>query len=408
MSNYELIHASVKRGLRGGEGFGVAARTAGIPPELEAALCELSAYDFDAARSTGADPIEWAHRIVKTGGIHPYTVLSRIGPCGTDHSGRPNRVAHHIVLDAQSRVPTGPAWVLANHAFEASVPEVAERSSSPVIARPMAAPSSAALAAGLKAAQIDPGWAGLVARAVLDSPTSRIYLVFDRELELVPFMLYVASLLPERNRWSFTFSTRFQSSSVSLSCQVRCVRRGVSGTTSLLAERDIVRFDVRGEPKGLEAAIRAGREGHMLQEQQAAPAPKPTPSFSPPQPQPKAAPSQPTQPSPPAKPPEPPVERQARSVAPFGVEPEPAPPASASRAATAPSHSPPRSTPSARPAARAGRESQQGFGAQLFETFGEGARWTDPLVMGLIFWALICLALSAFLLLNLFGGAATA
>jgi hypothetical protein len=88
--SFEFVHTSVAKGLRGDSGFAVAVATRGLPPALEPALAELSAYDFDGNRAVGADAIDWAHRILSVAG-RSYTVLSRTAPCGSDWSGRPNR-----------------------------------------------------------------------------------------------------------------------------------------------------------------------------------------------------------------------------------------------------------------------------------------------------------------------------
>ena len=129
----ELVHASVQKGLRGGSGFGTAVVTRGLAAPLERALEELSAYDFDPARAVGADRVEWAHRVLTVQG-RSHSVLSRTAPCGSDWSGRPNRVAHHVVVDTAERAEAGPAWMLAALAqgvLMQHVPEVGERAQGP-------------------------------------------------------------------------------------------------------------------------------------------------------------------------------------------------------------------------------------------------------------------------------------
>lgn len=96
----ELIHTSMPRGLDGGTGFAVAGRTGGMPRALADALSALSGLPeawegaSDEARAMHATRcIEWQGE--------PRWVASVIRPCGLDHTGRGNRVAHHRLLDAQ-------------------------------------------------------------------------------------------------------------------------------------------------------------------------------------------------------------------------------------------------------------------------------------------------------------------
>jgi hypothetical protein len=231
----ELVHASVQKGLRGGSGFGTAVVTRGLAAPLERALEELSAYDFDPARAVGADRVEWAHRVLTVQG-RSHSVLSRTAPCGSDWSGRPNRVAHHVVVDTAERAEAGPAWMLAALAqgvLMQHVPEVGERAQGP---RLPGGALSARPAHAWSAVGFDPGWAGVVARALLDHAGAPCYLVLPGETDTLPLVEDVFALLPEDRRWHVTFSTRFLRSSPSARCQLRCVRAGAAGLRAMLAE----------------------------------------------------------------------------------------------------------------------------------------------------------------------------
>ena len=257
----ELVHSSVERGLRGGSGFSTVVVTAGMPPELEKILAELSAYDFDEKRALGADTVEWAHRVVNVQG-RSHTVLSRVAPCGADQSGRGNRVAHHLVVEPSERCEAGPAWSLERFgAFARTPPAPEERPVGPVIGVGELAPRRAM---AWHALGLDPGWAGVVARAVLDTPVAPIYLVFPRSVELLGAMCDISSLLPRERRWLFTFTTRYQKSNGSAKCQVRCVREGAQGVASIRAEPGAKVLRLSDEPVADAAVLASGREGRLL------------------------------------------------------------------------------------------------------------------------------------------------
>ena len=257
--SFEFVHTSIERGARGESGFAIAAITRGLPAALEPALGELSAYDFDPSRAVGADAVDWAHRIVSAGG-RSYTVLSRTAPCGSDWSGRPNRIAHHLVLEVDERAPAGPASLLASFAgFHDSPPSPGVRDVGPSLPQgeEPARPANAWAAAGF-----DPGWAGIVAQTVLDAPGAVCCVVFDGEVDGLPLVRDVMALLPIERRWLVTFSTRFQRLPAGARCQLRLLRRGATGVRAMLAEPGVRVIDVvRGVPAGEGVAARAARDG---------------------------------------------------------------------------------------------------------------------------------------------------
>lgn len=231
--SFELIHTSVEKALRGGAGFSTAVATEGLPPGVEPVLAELSAFEVDAARAPGADEVDWCHRIVTLQG-RSYTVLSRVAACGPDWSGRPNRVAHHVVVDASERPAAGPAWALANFGqFAGTVPAVEWRKSGPRIPSGSVGPR---VPANWSAAGFDPGWAGMVAASLLDGGGATVYVVLPGGCKVLSLIEDVFALLPEDRRWNFTFSTRYQRVPASVRCQLRCVRAGAPGVANLLAE----------------------------------------------------------------------------------------------------------------------------------------------------------------------------
>lgn len=258
----ELIHASVQKGLDGDGGFASVVVTRGTPSVLKAVLVEISSYDFDPARNVGADSVEWAHRIITVAG-KTFTVVSRIAPCGADWSGRPNRIAHHIVVDASERAAAGPAWLLSNlRVLSEAPPPVEERAVGPALPRGSggARPATAWIRAGF-----DAGWAGVVARTLLDHPGSICYVVLPRACECLPLVEDVLALVPEDRRWFITFSTRSQRAPSSVRCLLRFVREGATGLQKLLNEPGAKKIvvSVTHAPEACDA-VEAARSGHTV------------------------------------------------------------------------------------------------------------------------------------------------
>lgn len=259
----ELVHTSVPRGLRGDSGFATAVATRALPLGLEAVFVELSGYDHDATRSVGADRIDWAHRIVTLGG-KSFTVLSRTAPCGADGSGRPNRIAHHLLVELAERTAAGPAWVIESfQGFITTVPAIEERANGPQLPVGDVSPRRAS---AWEAAGFDPGWAGIVARTLLDARDSVCYVVLPSELDTLPLVCDVLALLPVDRRWLTTFSTRWQRMPASARCQLRFVRTGASGLQTLLREPGVRHVVVeQGKAADSSDAAQAAREGKTVE-----------------------------------------------------------------------------------------------------------------------------------------------
>lgn len=201
----ELIHTSVRRGLDGGTGFAVAARTGGMPRALVEAVSALSglpeawngASDWDRAlRATRAvsmpSGVQW--------------VASVIRPSGMDHTGRGNRLAHHRVLDADEVQRCDPAQLLCDHerwmaSFSGEPRELDVPETLPD-AQPTRGPASAWQSAfgdaGVAAEMLERAFqSGVGAWIVLPAGADRLRLLQE-----------MVALLPSANRWKRGWSTR--------------------------------------------------------------------------------------------------------------------------------------------------------------------------------------------------------
>ena len=116
----ELHYTSVARGLKpGSRGFGTVAATAHLPEALADRLEALSVYEAvypPGDPSAALNPVAFIHVRLTIGG-RVHDVLSRIGPAGLDYSGRPNKYAHHVILESEERPDGGPAWLLGQPGF---------------------------------------------------------------------------------------------------------------------------------------------------------------------------------------------------------------------------------------------------------------------------------------------------
>ena len=116
----ELIHTSAQRGLDGARpGYAVVAATVGITPELSASLEGGSAVAVQRIAAQ-VDPEPFA--VYRIWSPAPRMVsLSRIVPIAADYSGRPARLAHHVVLSqGEASGPTAAALLLDPSTFRSA------------------------------------------------------------------------------------------------------------------------------------------------------------------------------------------------------------------------------------------------------------------------------------------------
>ena len=101
----ELVHTSVPRGLLDGRsGYTVAAATKSMPPDLMRALEEGSTAAVTRI-GDGVEPERFAiYRVWPV--TNRWLAVTRIVPLRADHTGRPSRLSHHIVIETESA--TGP------------------------------------------------------------------------------------------------------------------------------------------------------------------------------------------------------------------------------------------------------------------------------------------------------------
>lgn len=213
--SYELIHTSVPQGLKANRsGFCTAAHTSGMSKKMAISLEQLSAYDFHFNISdpqANLNPVNYAHARI-TIGQETYSVLSRIGFSGADYSGRENRIAHHVLLAADERMPNGPAWMISQ--MDGSVFRSKWEGPAELLPR-------LALGAVLDSRQTtiptpaehwgkitgDAGWGGMLAKAFRQNKKVPAFVVFKPGQQLLPLFEESLSILPAEERWQVCFTT---------------------------------------------------------------------------------------------------------------------------------------------------------------------------------------------------------
>jgi len=108
---HSLVHTSASKTLSGGSGFGVVAQTDNFPVHISRIVTNNSGYQFSKSKlCTNQDfsTVIFAHWSIpkEDGGQH---VVTKISPCSTDQSGRPNRIAQHLIFDSEDMPRSGPA-----------------------------------------------------------------------------------------------------------------------------------------------------------------------------------------------------------------------------------------------------------------------------------------------------------
>lgn len=209
----ELLYTSHEgKGLRPGSGGGYCTvlSSEGMSTNLASILEKLSGYKhpFDAHDSRSLkNPVLFRHAVVPLGGVH-YHVLSRVSDLRREHTGRTNKLAHHIVISPNELPPAGPtAMFQSSDLFRTDWDKrVAVVPSIPVSRIPQGewpvriCRTWAALAG-------DAGWGGHVAQLLLEAGSPVVHVVFPLGADTLALCDEVFRLLPPTRRWATTFST---------------------------------------------------------------------------------------------------------------------------------------------------------------------------------------------------------
>jgi|GEM_PF-5440973 len=225
----ELLYTSAPQGLKGGSrGFTTVLCTAGMPPNLADKLESFSGYKHVYSPQDSLaehNPVRYAYLRPSVGG-RTLAVVSRLAAYGVDYSGRTNKIAHHLVLENSERPSGGPAWLLSqNNLWKASWdgqcktlptgPQIPLGDRPPSVCRQW------------QAALGDAGWGGQLVTWLKQS-TKPIWLIYEptQHVQLLNLLVEAFSLLPEAERWKYTFATYFSGLPGDVDCRIRGVVSG--------------------------------------------------------------------------------------------------------------------------------------------------------------------------------------
>lgn len=224
----ELHYTSVPRGLKpGSRGFCTVAATAQMSGTLIERLEAISGYEpvFPPNDPAAAlNPIAYSHLRVPAG-TKVVSVVSRIGPAALDYSGRPNKYAHHIVLERNERPEGGPAWLLSRPGFVQAAWD-GEPREIPQGRTPPQGDRQPGLARAWQMLTDDAGWAGTLAETFLADPKRPVFLVFRPGMAILPLFEEALAFLPSSRRWDVDFSTYFSQLPQGVTCTWRGVLEG--------------------------------------------------------------------------------------------------------------------------------------------------------------------------------------
>lgn len=225
----ELLYTSSQKGLDPTKrGFCTVLATAGMPSNLSGQLERLSAYKhhFQAgSEDAKRNPVALSHVTARING-RVTSILSRVSDYKLDYSGRSNKLAHHIVLDANEHCQAGPAWLLKQSELIRADwdGECRNLTSGPFIPSGV---QSSGFCQAWEAVTGDAGHAGVIADWILQSskPIWIIHTV-EQNAALIDLINEVIALLPEDERWNTTFSTYAGQYPPDITCKIRCVLEG--------------------------------------------------------------------------------------------------------------------------------------------------------------------------------------
>jgi len=179
-----------------------------------------------------------------------HSVLSRVAFCGTDYSGRINKLAHHFLLTHDEKeLPIGPARMLKEmerlelfaKRWEKKPEALASRRLNELLAgvepnQPHPAQAWAQLG--------DAGWAGELARAFRTNKKIPAYIIFEPGMEILPLYEESLALLPPQERWHVCFSTYYTSLPPNADCHWRAVLAGTQAAKEISRYPQAVVIDI--------------------------------------------------------------------------------------------------------------------------------------------------------------------
>jgi hypothetical protein len=262
----EIVYTSAPRGLRSGmRGFVTVLSTDGMAENLADRLESYSGYRHlfgvnDEKRKL--NPVNWSFTTMRVGGECLY-VISRISDAGLDYSGRSNKLAHHISMNADELPTAGPARLLSTEGimyqeWSGEIRRVAQRQ--PPAVEPMLSVDCKTW----KSVTGDAGWAGYVAEKLIEAPTPELNIIFPLGVDAFQLVVEVFDLLPLNKRWQITFSTFFTRLAPGTECHLRFIPAGTPEAAEIRKNSRALVLDLTtalqaAHGEGLVDAARSGK-----------------------------------------------------------------------------------------------------------------------------------------------------
>lgn len=207
----ELVYTSARKGLKPGSvGFCTVAMSRRMSPTLAATLESLSGYrHLCTAENTSYtdNPVNFCHYLIPDRG-RVARVIARIGAAPADYTGRTNKLAHFVVLDAAELPLAGPAWLLERPGLMLEAWGGEPRWIEKATAIPAGDSVSAPCAAWQRVTG-DAGWAGDLLGRFCDRPESPVHVLCKPGTPVLALFAEAMALLPPEMRWRIAFSTYF-------------------------------------------------------------------------------------------------------------------------------------------------------------------------------------------------------
>ncbi|MDR1552975.1 MAG: hypothetical protein LBS69_05880 [Prevotellaceae bacterium] len=248
----EQISTSSPRCLDGNAGFGVVAQTSGMAPNISLDVGMLSGYTHCFSPGDPHNPVAFLHVIRRAGGVDRH-IVSRIADCGSDYSGRSNRIAHHLIIENSDlqQLTCGPAAILT----QAELFKTQWNSQSQELPRGKTIPNPAiSVQKCLTWERLlgDAGWGGVVAERIERGNPVSVIFEAGKGKDILPLLCEVFMLLPPAIRWRTTFSTFFMKSQEppkANKIQLKCI---VADSDEMMFKKltaDTFVVDLREKPK---------------------------------------------------------------------------------------------------------------------------------------------------------------
>lgn len=259
----ELYYTSAPRGLRPQtSGFCTVGLTKGFPAPFIPRIEALSGYKPPLDGADVAEcPVAYSHWIIDAAGVERH-VLSAVRATAPDHTGRSNKLAHHLMLKDAELLAAGPAWLLSQRGVMESRWQGEPRQIDAERRLPSDPGVGGAPCAYWERVGGDAGWAGVIANAAMLDPSKPCSVVYPDGADALRLIAEAMLILPAEWRWRVTFTSYFMQPIAGVRCTWRFCADGTEAAAAARASGGtVVDLCERGPCTRAGAFIEAARQG---------------------------------------------------------------------------------------------------------------------------------------------------